>query len=112
MTRESKTVAVMIDLYCRSQHGSDQPCVDCSELLAYASKRLEECPFQEAKTTCAKCPVHCFKPAMRDKIKAVMRYSGPRMLRRHPILAIRHFMDRSRKKPIRPHRESADSGSG
>ena len=62
MTRESKTVTVMIDLYCRSQHGSDRPCAECGELLVYANERLGQCPFQEGKTTCAKCPVHCFKP--------------------------------------------------
>ena len=111
MTRESKTVAVMIDLYCRNQHGADRLCAECSELLAYANERLEECPFREGKTTCAKCPVHCFQPAMRDKIKAIMRYSGPRMLRTHPMLAMRHFMDRSRKKPVRPRQKSADTGS-
>jgi hypothetical protein len=111
MTRESKTVTVMIDLYCCSQHGSDRLCAECSELLAYANERLEKCPYQEGKTTCAKCPVHCFKPAMRDRIKAVMRYSGPRMLRTHPVLAMRHFIDRSRKEPIRTHRKRADSGS-
>ena len=111
IARESKTVAVMIDLYCRSRHGTDRLCTECSELLAYANERLAVCPFQEGKTTCAKCPVHCFKPVMRDKIKAVMRYSGPRMLRTHPILAMRHFIDRSREKPIRPLRKSADSGS-
>jgi len=111
MARESKTVAVMIDLYCHSQHSADHLCAQCSELLAYANERLEQCPFQEGKTTCTKCPVHCFQPAMRDNIKAVMRYSGPRMLRSHPILAMRHFMDRSRKKPVRPHRKSEDAGS-
>lgn len=102
IAREIRTVAVMIDLYCRSRHGGDTPCAECSELLVYASERLQACPFQEGKTTCARCPVHCFKPAMRDRIRAVMRYSGPRMLRRHPVLAVRHFMDRSRKKPVSP----------
>jgi hypothetical protein len=105
------TVAVMIDLYCRSQHGDDRLCAECSELLAYSNERLDKCPFQERKTTCAKCPVHCFSPEMRDKIRIVMRYSGPRMLRSHPILALRHFMDRSRKKPIRPCRKNEDSRS-
>jgi len=100
----------MIDLYCRHQHGAGQLCAECAGLLAYSNERLEDCPFQEGKTTCAKCPVHCFKPAMRDKIRAVMRYSGPRMIRSHPILAARHFLDRSRKKPVRPHRKSAGSG--
>ena len=111
MNRESRTVAVMIGIYCRGQHGSGRICAECSDLLSYANERLEECPFQEGKTTCAKCPVHCFKPAMRDKIRAVMRYSGPRMLRSHPILAMRHVMDRCRKKPVRPHYESAQSES-
>ncbi|HWR70875.1 MAG TPA: nitrous oxide-stimulated promoter family protein [Dehalococcoidia bacterium] len=110
IARESRTVAVMIGLYCHSHHGSARPCAECSELLAYTNERLEECPFQEGKTTCAKCPVHCFQPAMRDKIKAVMRHSGPRMLRTHPILAMRHFLDRSRKKPVRPQRNGPGIG--
>jgi hypothetical protein len=101
ITRESETLAVMIDLYCRRHHGGNGPCKECSELLFYAEKRLEKCQFGEGKTTCAQCPVHCFKSVMRERIRVVMRYSGPRMLRRHPILAIRHFIDRSRKEPIR-----------
>lgn len=111
ITRESKTITVMIDMYCGSRHRSDRPCAECSELLVYANERLEQCPFQEGKTICAKCPVHCFKPAMRDRIKTVMRYSGPRMLHSHPILAVRHFMDRSRKEPVRPHKKRTDFSS-
>lgn len=111
MTREGKTVAVMIDLYCRSHHRVDTPCPECLELLVYAKGRLEICPFQEGKTTCAKCSVHCFKPAMREKIRTVMRYSGPRMLRRHPIMAVRHLIDQSRKEPVHPHDRSAVSDS-
>lgn len=102
IARERKTVAVMIEMYCRGRHGHAQPCAECAELLAYAGKRLDECPFQEGKTTCSRCPVHCFMPAMREKIRAVMRYSGPLMTRRHPVMAVRHLMDRSRKKPIPP----------
>ncbi|OGO09377.1 MAG: hypothetical protein A2Y61_02150, partial [Chloroflexi bacterium RBG_13_60_13] len=81
MAREGKTVAAMIDLYCRSHHRADTPCPECAELLAYAGECLEKCPFQEGKTICARCPVHCFKPAMREGIRDVMRFSGPRMLR-------------------------------
>ena len=29
---------------------------------------------------------------MREKIRTVMRYSGPRMLGKHPIAAIRHLI--------------------
>jgi hypothetical protein len=35
---------------------------------------------------------------MRDRVKEVMRFSGPRMLLRHPILAIRHLLDGRRER--------------
>jgi hypothetical protein len=100
MTREQRTVAAMIELYCREKHQSTgELCDDCRELLAYARLRLKHCPFQENKTTCGNCLIHCYKPAMKEKIKAVMRYSGPRMLLRHPLLAIGHLLDGRRKEP-------------
>ena len=102
MTRENQTVEAMIRLYCRGRHGgAGQLCAECAELLAYARERLARCPFQEGKTTCVRCPVHCYRPEMRAKIRAVMRYAGPRMLYRHPILALRHLMDSLRRKPMR-----------
>jgi hypothetical protein len=113
MARELHTIEAMIGLYCRDQHGSEQQampatgtlCADCQELLAYARARLERCPYQEDKTTCARCPVHCYKPAMRERIRVVMRYAGPRMLYRHPVLAVRHLLDGRRKKPLRTLRQ-------
>ncbi|MFQ6044511.1 MAG: nitrous oxide-stimulated promoter family protein [Candidatus Poribacteria bacterium] len=99
--REYKTIAAMIHLYCRSQHKTKGAlCFECKELLAYAQVRLDKCPFQGNKTTCAKCPVHCYKPVMREKVRTVMRYAGPRMLYRHPVLALFHFIDGFRKEPI------------
>lgn len=98
--REIKTVATMIVMYCNEKHSSHGLCGGCSLLVDYACQCLEKCPFQENKTTCAKCPVHCYKPAMRERIKAVMRYSGPRMIYKHPIAAILHLMDGRRKEPV------------
>ena len=92
--RESKTVKQMIELYCRDNHSSSGLCEQCSALLVYAQQRLEKCPFREGKTTCAQCPVHCYSPDMREKIRMVMRYSGPRMFYRHPIAAVWHMIDR------------------
>ncbi len=100
MARESKTIRVMIALYCRDHHLAKSLCPECRELLDYAQKRLEKCPFQEGKTTCAKCPVHCYSPQMRARVRSVMRYSGPRMLYRHPLLAVFHLIDGIRKKPV------------
>ena len=96
MEQEFKTVSVMIDLYCRGHHGSrDHHCVDCEALLTYVGQRLEKCPLKTNKPKCSKCTVHCYKPDMREKIKAVMRYSGPRMIYRHLILAGKHFLNKN-----------------
>jgi hypothetical protein len=59
MTREARTIEAMVGIYCRDHHGTrgGDLCADCADLLNYAGLRLEKCPFQENKTTCAKCPV-------------------------------------------------------
>src|SRR4030042_1852345 len=93
LSREMKTVAVMMSLYCKAHHRKGGLCADCAGLRDYALKRLDKCPFGEGKTTCAKCPVHCYRPDMREKIRTVMRYSGPRMIYRHPLMAVRHIID-------------------
>jgi hypothetical protein len=98
--REQKTIEAMIDLSCNGQHGTrGDLCAECRELKEYACKRLERCPFREKKTTCANCRVHCYKHDMQEKIKQVMRYAGPRMTYRHPVLALYHFIDGFRKPP-------------
>jgi len=101
MSRERKTLEAMVLLHCRGRHGRrDGLCHECTEIQAYAEARLRECPFQEGKTTCAYCPVHCHEPGMRERIRAVMRYAGPRMLYRHPVLALLHSLDGLRKEPL------------
>jgi len=98
LIREEKTIRVMIDIYCHDHHGTNGSlCPDCEVLMTYAQLRLTNCPFQEAKTTCANCPAHCYKPDIRTKIKDVMRYAGPRMTMKHPYLAVLHFADGFRK---------------
>ncbi len=95
LEREYKTIREMISLSCRERHGTKKGelCPACQELLTYAKARLDKCPYQKVKPTCALCPIRCYKPAMRERIREVMRYAGPRMLRRHPILAIRHLLE-------------------
>jgi len=107
LAREARTVEAMIALYCRGQHGSDGDlCPACRDVQAYALQRLARCPFQEGKTTCAKCLVHCYQPDMRERIRAVMKHSGPRMMHRRPLLALMHLLDRRRKSPLKKDRES------
>lgn len=90
---EKLLVSEMIALYCRKQHASPkgQLCPQCRELHDYALLRIEKCPFMETKTFCSACKVHCYKPEMREKIRAVMRWAGPRMLPVHPVLSIKHL---------------------
>jgi hypothetical protein len=107
MIREERTVEAMIRIYCRGRHKTRNAlCDDCNDLLDYARRRLDKCPFQEGKTSCGNCRVHCYKPGMREKIRTVMRYAGPRMLYRHPLLAFYHAIDGMRKKPVRKSRTS------
>ena len=90
----------MLGIYCRDKHaGAGTLCSECRELIDYAEARLAKCPFGENKPTCAKCTVHCYKPAMRERIRDVMKYSGPRMLTAHPILTARHIAHGLLRKP-------------
>ena len=102
LRREARTVEAMIHRYCRAHHQPPHLCPDCTELLAYARKRLHHCPFQEKKPTCGNCLIHCYTPQQRQRIQAVMRYAGPRMLFSHPILALWHLLDGLRKPRQRP----------
>jgi ATP-dependent helicase YprA (DUF1998 family) len=103
MERECKTLEAMIRLFCRRHHGKAAgPCPECNGLLSYARERLEKCPFGNGKPSCANCPVHCYKPAMRERIRAVMRHAGPRMIWSHPVLAAFHLLDGWRKAPTAP----------
>jgi len=99
MERELKTVGIMIDMYCQHFHGSDQRCGDCEELFEYAAQRYLRCPFGKDKPVCAKCRIHCYQPEMMDKIRAVMKFSGPRMIFFHPILAMRHLIAAQQEPP-------------
>ena len=124
LQRERQTIAAMIEIYCRGQHKSsdsarslssgevrsDQQltrvfvllCPECSQLLDYAMGRIARCPFKADKPTCAKCPIHCYKPAMRQQIRQVMLYAGPRMVFHHPLLTTMHYWDELVKKKSTP----------
>jgi len=94
LKKEKKTISAMIRIFCDAHHGNARKplCPECKGLLDYADERLDKCPFGENKGACSKCRIHCYKPDMRKHVTEVMRYSGPRMLRRHPLLAIDHLL--------------------
>lgn len=93
IAHEKKVVELMIRIYCRKKEKNAVLCPDCEELLRYAHTRLDRCPFGEKKSSYKKCTVHCYKPAMRERMRTVMRFSGPRMLLYAPWEAIRHLLN-------------------
>ncbi|MCD8131203.1 MAG: nitrous oxide-stimulated promoter family protein [Lachnospiraceae bacterium] len=92
--REKQMVTQMIALYCKKNHHTKGAlCPECEALTQYACQRSDKCPFMETKTFCSNCKVHCYKPEMREKIRQVMRFSGPRMIFHHPVVAVRHVVE-------------------
>lgn len=90
---EIEIMDVMIRIYCKGNHKTKGGlCPECEELFNYATARTQKCPFMAEKTFCSACKVHCYQPKMREKVCMVMKYSGPRMMLHHPILAIRHAL--------------------
>ena len=90
--KEKRIVTDMIRIYCRGRHQKkDGLCPECRELDTYVRLRTDKCLRMETKTFCSLCETHCYRPDMRERITGVMRYSGPRMLLRHPVGAFSHF---------------------
>jgi len=98
LAREFRTMEKMAGIYCANHHPDQNvsDCEDCQTFLAYAERRLEKCPYEQAKPTCARCPIHCYKRVQRERARVIMRYAGPRMTFRHPWLALLHLADKLR----------------
>lgn len=85
--KEKEVVSLMIHLYCKKHDDINE-----QELLDYVMFKLDKCPNMAKKTFCSQCPIHCYSGKKQEEIKRVMRYSGPRMLLYHPLLAIKHAL--------------------
>ena len=99
LKREHQTLVLMTSIFCGDHHEkpTDDLCKHCAALMQYSETRLAKCPYGQAKPTCAKCPIHCYKKLQRDQVRQVMRYAGPRMPLRHPLHALIHFFDKLRR---------------
>lgn len=97
--RDQRVLVRFIHLYCDHRHrdvvkepfslpGHDAAapgrrpivlCRPCRKLLAHALVKRARCPL-DPKPACKHCPVHCYHPTYRQKIRDVMRYSGRRLV--------------------------------
>jgi len=88
------TINKMIVLYCKHKHGKEKLCAECESLFQYANQRLLKCPFGDNKPECRDCKIHCYNAEMRQKMKLVMKFSGPRMIIYHPADFIKHLFSK------------------
>ena len=107
LRREQRTIEAMLHIWCEAHPlhvrlRSGEFCSGCEGLFNYASYRLFKCPYGEEKPTCKKCPIHCYTRDKREQMHEVMCFAGPRMLLRHPVLAIRHLLDEKKEPPPLP----------
>ncbi|MGZ6290822.1 MAG: nitrous oxide-stimulated promoter family protein [Syntrophales bacterium] len=95
LEREINTIRIMVEMFCKRHHGSEL-CEGCQNLSDYAQDRIRKCKFGVNKPVCADCTIHCFKQDMRSQIGEVMRFAGPRMTFKHPVLAAHHLLRKYR----------------
>ena len=117
LARELETIRAMLRIACHHRHGTAEGlCADCEALADYAAKRLALCPYGPDKPTCVNCKIHCYGPRQREQVRDMMRYAGPRMMLRHPYLAIMHVVDGRRPAPPKPNEAvtalAASAGEG
>lgn len=96
--QDRETLLAMADIYCRAHHGTQgELCSKCASVIEYAVARTEKCPFNH-ETNCKDCYIHCYNGEMRDEVRAVMGYAGPRMLLRHPVMTMRYLRKKLAKR--------------
>jgi hypothetical protein len=78
-------------------------CAACADLLRYAEKRRAYCQ-KDPKPFCSYCDTHCYSEEMRERMRLVMRYAGPRsLLHGHAIDGVKHLIAgrRARARAVR-----------
>lgn len=84
--REFSVLQRFTEVYCRKHHerASGSLCDECANLLRYARRRVEACPY-DPKPKCKDCPTHCYSAANRQRIREIMRFSGMYYVKRGRI---------------------------
>lgn len=92
-TKEKELIEMMISLYCKAKHSTPHSlCSECQALKGYAFQRIDRCPVMAEKSFCSNCTIHCYQAEMREKIRTVMRFSGPRLMFYYPKVVLQHMI--------------------
>lgn len=93
------TLLGLFKIYCAHEHAdkaegieNDSLCPSCRVSLDYSLERTLTCKLKGSGQLCSSCPVHCFEPDQRENIRKIMRFSGPRLIWKSPLLAIRYVL--------------------
>ena len=110
--KDIKVLADFISVFCRENHREDAKdtflikdarlrqclgdkdlvlCRACSKLLSHGTAKLLLCPY-DPKPMCKKCQTHCYAPGYREKIREVMRFSGPYLIKRGRLGLMIHYL--------------------
>ncbi len=110
VAHDIRTVGDFVAIYCRGKHkdaarvpltsdaaflgvyGDKVPecCEECAELTRYAEARRAYCP-KDPKPFCSHCDTHCYRPQMKEAMREVMEYSGPRsVFHGYALDSVRH----------------------
>ncbi|MCM2265972.1 MAG: nitrous oxide-stimulated promoter family protein [Desulfuromonadales bacterium] len=108
--KDLKILALFTSVYCKAHHAGPRSalavtdpqlsrlpshqypvCSDCAGFLGYAFERRLRCPLEE-KPACKHCPVHCYKPGHREKVREIMRFSGRHLIRRGRLDLLWHYL--------------------
>lgn len=91
--KDKQTLKFMVELYCKRKLHQASPSDEYQQLIDYACQRLEHCKYGNEKPACKNCKTHCYQHEMREKMRIVMRWAGPRMLLYDPLATIRHLLN-------------------
>lgn len=110
--KDIKILSEFIAVYCREHHRTEASdpftikdarlhnilgdkdlilCKDCSMLLNHGIAKLLQCPY-EPKPKCSKCETHCYVPGYRERIREVMRFSGPYLVKHGRIDLMLYYL--------------------
>lgn len=110
--KDLKVLGEFIEVYCREHHkdevrepfpvkderlhrvlgnGKLELCKDCNKLLSHGMAKLLLCTY-DPKPKCSKCETHCYAPVYREKVREVMRFSGPYLAKRGRVDLILYYL--------------------
>jgi hypothetical protein len=112
--KEKKDIQILIrfvHVFCRENHRGDykkpfslpfeegaplidrgaQLCESCSKLLAYGVRKRFRCPY-DPKPMCKKCETQCYSRHYRQRVREVMRFSGPYLMKRGRLDLLYHYL--------------------